>query len=67
VASCIASGRELTELSLEELQTFNNTIAEDVFEVLEVKGSVNSRNIPGGTAHSAVSKALEKAESDLGI
>jgi len=67
VASCIASGRELTDLSLEELQTFNNTIAEDVFEVLGVKGSVDSRNIPGGTANSEVSKALEKAESDLGI
>jgi argininosuccinate lyase len=67
VAGCIANGKELTDLTLEELQEFNNTIAEDVFEVLGVKGSVDSRDIPGGTARSAVSKALAKAESDLGI
>lgn len=67
VASCIANARELTDLTLEELQEFNATIAEDVFEVLGVEGSVNSRKTSGGTAITAVMKALETAETDLGI
>jgi len=67
VASCIANARELTDLTLEELQEFNAAIAEDVFEVLGTEGSVNSRKASGGTAITAVTKALEAAETDLGI
>ena len=66
VAYCIANGKELTDLTLEELQVFSNEIAEDVFEVLRVEGSVNSRTASGGTAGTAVMKAIEKAETDLG-
>jgi len=67
VAFCIAESRELTDLTLKELQGFSNVIAEDVFEVLGAEGSVNSRNTSGGTATAQVQKALEKAETDLGI
>jgi argininosuccinate lyase len=66
VAYCIAKDKELTDLSLEELQEFSNVIAEDVFNVLRVEGSVNSRTALGGTAGTAIMKALEKAETDLG-
>jgi argininosuccinate lyase len=67
VAFCIAESRELTDLTLKELQGFSNVIAEDVFEVLGAEGSINSRNTSGGTATAQVQKALEKAETDLGI
>jgi argininosuccinate lyase len=67
VAYCIENAKELKDLSLTELQGFSNVITEDVFDVLSVEGSVNSRNTHGGTAASAVIKALEKAETDLGI
>ncbi|MEJ2269006.1 MAG: argininosuccinate synthase [Desulfobulbaceae bacterium] len=67
VAYCIANGKELTDLTLEELQVFSAAIAEEVFEVLSVEGSVNSRTASGGTAGTAVMLALEKAETDLGI
>jgi argininosuccinate lyase len=67
VAYCIANGKELTDLTLEELQAFSDAIAEDVFEVLKAEGSVNSRTASGGTAGTAVMQALEKAETDLGI
>ncbi len=67
VAYCIANARELTELSFAELQQFSGVIAEDVSDVLGVKGSVNSRTATGGTAGRAVLQALEKAEADLGI
>jgi argininosuccinate lyase len=67
VAYCIANKKELTALSLEELRTFSETIAEDVYEILGVEGSVNSRAAAGGTAGTAVMQALAKAETDLGI
>ena len=67
VAFCIENTKELTDLTLEELQLFSDVIGEDVFEVLGVEGSVNSRNTPGGTAIAQVEKALESAETELGI
>jgi argininosuccinate lyase len=67
VAYCIANAKDLTALSLKDLQEFNATISEDVFDVLGCEGSVNSRKTAGGTAGSAVILALEKAETDLGI
>ncbi len=67
VAYCIANAKDLTDLSLRDLQEFSGTITEDVFDVLAGEGSVNSRKTAGGTAESAVMPALEKAETDLGI
>jgi argininosuccinate lyase len=67
VAFCIAGNRNLPDLSLEELQGFNNAFEEDVFKVLGAEGSAASRNTLGGTAVSQVTKALDKAEKDLGI
>jgi len=67
VAYCLANARELTDLTLAELQEFSEAVAEDVFDVLGAAGSVNSRTNSGGTAASAVMQALAKAESDLEI
>ena len=67
VAFCIAEDRELSDLSIQELQGFSQAFQEDVRKVLEAEGSAVSRNIPGGTALSQVKKALDEAEKDLGI
>ena len=67
VAYCLANAKELTDLTLAELQEFSDTVAEDVFDVLGAAGSVNSRNNSGGTAATAVMQALTKAETDLEI
>ncbi len=67
VAYCLANEKELTDLTLAELQEFSDTVAEDVFDVLGVAGSVNSRINSGGTAVTAVMQALTKAETDLEI
>ena len=67
VAFCIEKSKELTDLTLQELQGFSNVITQDVIEVLGAEGSVNSRNTSGGTALAQVKKALEKAETNLGI
>ena len=67
VAYCVEQGKELTDLSLDELQRFSEAIDKDVFPVLTVKGSVDSRKSAGGTSQVRVEEALAKAEKDLEI
>ena len=54
VKSAIARGVDLSELPLAELQGFNAHIEADVFEVLSLRGSLQARNIQGGTAPAQV-------------
>jgi len=67
VAYCLDKGCELEDLDLEELSTFSATIGKDVFEVLSVEGSVNSRISTGGTGIERVKEAVSVAEQQLGI
>ncbi len=67
VAYCIKQGKELAELELAELRQFSDQIADDVFPVLSVQGSVNSRTSAGGTAAIRVTEALAVAEKSLGL
>ncbi len=67
VALCQEREIELDELRLDELRRFSDLIDEDVFAVLSVEGSVNSRISTGGTAGVKVAKALARAEQQLGI
>jgi argininosuccinate lyase len=57
--------KDLSEMSLEELQQFSGDIAQDVFDVLTLEGSVKARNHIGGTAPEQVRKAVEVAKEDL--
>jgi argininosuccinate lyase len=61
VAMGVSTGKDLSELSLEELQQFSDKIDADVFEVLTLKGSVEARNHIGGTAPVQVRKAVTRA------
>ncbi len=63
VAMGIASGKDLSELTLAELQQFSDKIDKDVFQVLTLEGSVGSRNHIGGTAPEQVRKAIALARS----
>ena len=56
---------DLSELSLTELQQFSTVIEQDVFEVLTLEGSLQSRNHPGGTAPEQVREAICRARSQL--
>ena len=57
----VDSGRDLAEMSLEELQQFSPCIEGDVFHVLTLEGSVAARDHLGGTAPAQVRAALERA------
>ena len=55
-------GRELADLTLEELREFSDLITEDIFSAIEVRSSVNSRSVIGGTAPDAVRAAVNRAK-----
>ena len=65
VAYGIEQGRDLSELSLEELQEFSKDIRDDVFAVLSLEGSLNARNHIGGTAPEQVRKAIAAAKKQI--
>jgi argininosuccinate lyase len=67
VAYCLGKGCELEDLSLEELTQFSASIEDDVFTVLRVEGSVNSRNSTGGTGLQRVEEAVGLAEKQIGM
>ena len=58
VAYGIQTKKDLSEMSLEELQQFSDQISDDVFAVLTLEGSVNARNHLGGTAPQQVRAAV---------
>jgi argininosuccinate lyase len=57
--------RDLSELSLAELQAFSATINDDVFDILKLEGSVAARKHIGGTAPDTVRLAIAAARQDL--
>ena len=59
------SGRDLSEISLAELQGFSATISADVFDVLSLEGSVAARKHIGGTAPETVRLAIASARRQL--
>ncbi|MFM1897527.1 MAG: argininosuccinate lyase [Pseudomonadota bacterium] len=65
VAFAIARGKDLSELSLPDLQQFSALIGEDVFARLSLEGSVNARDHVGGTAPAQVRKAVERRRREL--
>jgi argininosuccinate lyase len=61
----IEQGKDLAEMSLEELTQFSEAIKEDVFEVLSLEGSVAARNHIGGTAPEQVRDAIGRGRDWL--
>jgi len=61
----IEQGRDLSELSIEELQQFSKAIDEDVFAVLTLEGSLAARNHFGATAPQQVRAAIVRAREKL--
>lgn len=58
-------GCDLSELSLAELQEFDASITDDVFEVLSLDGSMQSRKHIGGTAPEQVKQQIERIRAEL--
>ena len=65
VAYGVETSKDLSEMSLEELQQFSDTITQDVFDVLTLEGSVAARDHLGGTAPAQVSARITEARHTL--
>jgi len=61
----VESERDLSELSLSELQAFSSMITADVFDILSLEGSVAARQHIGGTAPNTVKEAIKSARAAL--
>ncbi|MBK7301332.1 MAG: argininosuccinate lyase [Moraxellaceae bacterium] len=61
VAYGVQTSKDLSAMSLAELQQFSDIITDDVFDVLSLEGSVNARNHIGGTAPNQVVAAITRA------
>ena len=67
VGHCIDKGCELVDLTVQEMKGFSPAIEKDVYEVISVDGSVQSRISTGGTSMQRVEEALSSAEKQVGI
>lgn len=61
----VKSQKDLSEMTVQELQQFSKAIDEDVFDVLTLEGSVAARNHVGGTAPKQVKAAVAAAKQAL--
>ncbi len=58
VKAAVSHQVDLSELPLVELQKFHSSIEKDVYDVLSLRGSLNARNILGGTAPEQVRRQI---------
>ena len=66
VKFAITQGADLSALPLATLQGFHASITDDVFEVLSLRGSLNARNVLGGTAPAQVRAQVARHRARLG-
>ena len=65
VKAALQEGKDLTELPLATLQGFHAAIGEDVYAVLSLQGSLNARNVLGGTAPAQVRAQIARHRARL--
>ena len=65
VKTAISLGKDLSELPLTTLQGFNAAIGDDVFGVLSLAGSLNARQVLGGTAPVQVRAQIQRHRARL--
>jgi len=65
VKTATAKGVDLAALSLDELKAFDARVEADVFDVLSLEGSLNARNVLGGTAPAQVRAQVARHRTRL--
>ena len=65
VKHALDRGVDLAALPLATLQTFQPAISDDVFAVLTLRGSLDARNVRGGTAPAQVLSQIERHRARL--
>jgi argininosuccinate lyase len=67
VRSCIAGGRALEELTLDDLREYDRRFAASALAAIQPAASADARRSAGGTARAAVQAQLSKARSLLEV
>lgn len=65
VRAALDQGREVTDLSLEELQRFSHRIAQDLFPRLTTVAAIDHKGQVGGTARTRVEQRIKELEKHL--
>lgn len=65
VAKCIAEGKVLETLTLEEYRTFSDLFSNDVFENISLERCVEKRISEGGTSVDSVEKQIQYVKGQL--
>ncbi len=65
VRTVLEQGRALTDLELEDLRAQSSHFSADALELLDLRHSLELRNIAGGTGPQAVAEQIEKAQRVL--
>jgi len=60
VIYCAKEKKDLQSLTITELKSYCSVISSDVFDVMDIKKSINSRTSEGGTSSSEVKKQINK-------
>ncbi|MEM9777650.1 MAG: argininosuccinate lyase [Chloroflexota bacterium] len=55
----------ITDLTLDDLQEISDLFEDDVIEAFSVKGALDARSVPGGTAPSAVKEQITQARQEI--
>ncbi len=63
----VATGKDLADMTLEEIRQFAPNANEDVFEVLTLEGSVAARDHLGGTAPNQVKAQVKRWQALLSV
>ena len=67
VLYALDKGKELHELTLEEMKGFTSQIDQDVYGWLDPVSSIKRRNMPGGTGPEMVKESIARAKQELKI
>jgi len=65
VGDCIDRGKDLSQLTVEDLKSFSEHFEEDAIKALTVQESLEGKDVPGGTAPERVKIAMEEARAFL--
>jgi argininosuccinate lyase len=61
----VATGKDLADMTLDEIRQFAPNANEDVFDVLTLEGSVAARDHLGGAAPNQVRKQVQRWQDKL--
>ena len=65
VRMAIDEGKELPHLTIEQYRSISEVIAEDVYPVLQTRGSAESKRVTGGTNPDQVRKQIQAARESV--